>query len=82
VKVGGGEIGGTAQVGGVDVRTGDWVVGDRDGVTVVPGEQLDAVLAAGRARADKEAGMFLRLRSGATTVELLGLDTGPVGRPG
>jgi len=80
VKVSGGEIGGTARVGDVDVHTGDWVVADRDGVTVIPGEHLDAVLQAGHARADKEAGMFLRLRSGATTVDLLGLDTGPVKR--
>lgn len=80
VKVRGGEIGGTARVGDVDVRTGDWVVGDADGVTVVPGEALDTVLAAGQARADKEAAMFERLRGGATTVELLGLDTGPVRR--
>lgn len=80
VKVRGGEIGGTARVGDVDVRTGDWVVGDRDGVTVVPADALDEVIAAGHARADKEEGMFGRLRAGATTVELLGLDTGPVRR--
>jgi hypothetical protein len=32
------------------------------------------VLAAGRARAEKEAGFFAALRDGTTTVELLGLD--------
>jgi len=80
-KVAGGEIGGTARVGGVVVGPGDWVVGDRDGVTVVPGDALDDVLAAGRARADKEEEMFARLRDGATTVELLGLDTARVRRP-
>jgi 4-hydroxy-4-methyl-2-oxoglutarate aldolase len=80
VKVRGGEIGGVARVGDVDVETGDWVVGDRDGVTVVPRSALEEVLAAGQARADKEAGMFERLRGGATTVELLGLDTSPVRR--
>jgi len=81
VKVSGGEIGGTARVGDVDVATGDWVVADRDGVTVVSGADVDAVIAAGRARADKEAVMFEKLRAGATTVELLGLDTAPVRRP-
>lgn len=80
VKVAGGAIGGTARVGGVDVRTGDWVVGDRDGVTVIPAEHLDEVIAAGQARADKESAMFTKLREGATTVELLGLDTSPVTR--
>ena len=34
-----GEIGGHVTVGGVDVQAGDWVVGDRDGVTVVPGDR-------------------------------------------
>jgi 4-hydroxy-4-methyl-2-oxoglutarate aldolase len=81
VKLRGGEIGGTATVGEVEVRTGDWVVGDRDGVTVVPADAIEEILSAGTARADKETVMFSKLRSGATTVELLGLDTGSVGRP-
>ncbi|HVM63852.1 MAG TPA: hypothetical protein VMU14_03250 [Acidimicrobiales bacterium] len=80
VKVEGGDIGGTARVGDVDVATGDWVVGDRDGVTVVPATELDDVIARGRARADKEHVMFSKLRAGATTVELLGLDPGSVHR--
>ena len=75
-----GEIGGHATVGGVDVHAGDWVVGDRDGVTVVPGGEIDAVLAAGRARADKEIGLFAALRAGQTTIELLGLDPSPITR--
>lgn len=79
-KVAGGAIGGTARVGDVDVATGDWVVCDRDGVAVVPGSALEQVLAAGQARADKEQAMFAKLRGGATTVELLGLDTGSVRR--
>jgi 4-hydroxy-4-methyl-2-oxoglutarate aldolase len=79
-KVSGGEIGRTAVVGAVDVHTGDWIVADRDGVTVILGEALDAVVDAGQKRADKEQGMFTRLRSGATTVDLLGLDTSSVRR--
>ena len=65
-------------MGGVEVRLGDWVVGDVDGVTVVPGDALDEVLGAGRSRAEKEAGMFVRLREGATTLELLSLDPAPI----
>jgi 4-hydroxy-4-methyl-2-oxoglutarate aldolase len=65
-------------VGDVVVELGDWVVGDTDGVVVIPGADLDTVLAAGRARADKEAGLFAALRAGATTLELLDLDPGPV----
>jgi 4-hydroxy-4-methyl-2-oxoglutarate aldolase len=82
VKVEGGDIGGTASVGDVDVATGDWVVGDRDGVTVVPATALDEVIARGRARAEKEHVMFSKLRAGATTIELLGLDPGSVHRSG
>jgi 4-hydroxy-4-methyl-2-oxoglutarate aldolase len=81
VKLTGGEIGTTAMVGDVEVATGDWVVGDRDGVVAIAADQLDEVLEAGEARAKKESGMFTRLRSGATTVELLGLDTTSVRRP-
>ena len=66
------------MVGGVEVGAGDWVVGDGDGVTVVPGGALDTVLGAGQARADKEARFFTELRGGATTVGLLGLDPSPI----
>ena len=48
---------------------------DVDGVAFVPREALSEVLAAGRDREAKEAGFFEALRSGSTTVELLGLDT-------
>jgi 4-hydroxy-4-methyl-2-oxoglutarate aldolase len=50
------------------------VVGDVDGVVVVPGDALDDVIAAAQARAATEIDLFERLRAGATTVELLGLD--------
>ena len=80
VKVAGGEVGGRVRVGDVEVTTGDWVVGDADGVVVVPGDRLDEVITAARARADKEARMFDQLRGGATTIELLGLDPSPVTR--
>ena len=80
-KVAGGRIGGTVTVGGVTVDTGDWVVADSDGVTVIARADLTATIERGRARADKEARMFSKLKDGATTVELLGLDTSSVERP-
>ena len=76
-----GSIGVRANVGGVEVLAGDWVVGDRDGVTVVPGDRLADVLAAARARAAREHGLFASLRAGQTTIELLGLDSSPITRP-
>jgi 4-hydroxy-4-methyl-2-oxoglutarate aldolase len=69
-----GATGGSVEVGDVEVHTGDWLVGDPDGVTVVPASQLDAVLAAGSARAERERALFDALRDGKTTVELLGVD--------
>ena len=75
-----GAIGSRANVGDIDVEMGDWIVGDRDGVVVVPGGALDAVLAAGRGRAEKEQRMFEALRAGQTTVELLDLDPSPITR--
>jgi 4-hydroxy-4-methyl-2-oxoglutarate aldolase len=73
-----GATGGSVEVGDVEVHTGDWLVGDPDGVTVVPASQLDAVLAAGSARADRERALFDAFRDGKTTVELLGLDPTPI----
>ena len=66
------------QCGGVLVEPGDWVVGDADGVVVVPGATIADVINAGRVRAAKEAAMFRALWEGKTTVELLGLDPSPI----
>jgi 4-hydroxy-4-methyl-2-oxoglutarate aldolase len=73
-----GTVGATANVGDVDVSLGDWVVGDADGVTIVALEKLDDVLAAGRARAQKESHMFEQLKAGRTTIDLLDLDPTPI----
>ena len=75
-------MGTPVRVGGVEVAAGDWVVADVDGVTFVGAAELERVLAAGRAREAKEAGFFEALRSGSTTVELLGLDASLVHQPG
>ena len=79
-KVGPGRIGGDAVVGDVTIATGDIVVGDRDGVVAIAADDVDAVRAAGEARAAKEQEHFEQLRSGRTTVELLGLDTSSITR--
>lgn len=69
-----GEVGGPVTVGDVTVHTDDTVVGDADGVVVIPAGQFDEVVAAARHRSDREQDLFRRLQSGETTVELLGLD--------
>jgi len=73
-----GGTGGSVEIGDVVVHTGDWLVGDPDGVTVVPSGQLDDVVAAGEARAERERALFDALRAGKTTVELLELDPTPI----
>ena len=75
-----GRVGARAVVGDVEVRAGDWIVGDDDGVTVIPGDRLESVVTAGAARAEKEARLFADLRDGATTLTLLGLDPAPIER--
>jgi 4-hydroxy-4-methyl-2-oxoglutarate aldolase len=69
-----GTAGSPVRVGGVRVSAGDWVVGDVDGVTIVPAGGLSDVLAAGEGREAKEASYFASLREGKSTVELLALD--------
>ena len=76
-----GTVGAPVRVGGVLVGPGDWVVADVDGVTFVPAAALEQVLAAGREREAKEAGFFEALRSGSTTIELLGLDATLISEP-
>jgi 4-hydroxy-4-methyl-2-oxoglutarate aldolase len=76
-----GAVGRPARVGGVLVAPGDWVVADVDGVTFVARESVDDVLEAGRTREAKEEGFFESLRSGSTTVELLGLNAALVEGP-
>ena len=73
-----GSVGAPVTVAGATVIAGDWVVADADGVVIVPGESLDDVLAAGRARAETEGGFFEALRGGATTLDLLDLDVSPI----
>jgi 4-hydroxy-4-methyl-2-oxoglutarate aldolase len=73
VKASAPSVGGAIRMSGVDVAPGDLVVADDDGVVVLPAAELPRVLAAGEARAAKEAEFMRRLAEGATTVDLLGL---------
>ena len=62
------------RIGDVTIEPRDLVVGDGDGVVVVPGAQVDTILAAGRAREDDETLIMQRLESGESTLEIYGLD--------
>jgi 4-hydroxy-4-methyl-2-oxoglutarate aldolase len=69
----GGSIDGTVAVAGAPVRSGDIVLGDDDGVVVVPLEQAAAVLAAAQAHLIKEEGWVARIRSGVSIPEMFAL---------
>ena len=60
-------------IGDVQIHPGDIIVGDQDGLVVVPHDEVDAVLAKSRAREAQEAMFREQIRKGATTVELLRL---------
>ena len=66
-------VGKPQLITGVPVAAGDLVVADDDGVVIVPAAEAERVLAAGEARAAKEAAMMGQLKQGATTLELMGL---------
>lgn len=70
----GGTVGQTVTVGDVDVSPGDWVMGDTDGVVVIPRGHLNDVIDAATARFEYEQQVFQDLKDGQTTIELFGLD--------
>lgn len=68
-----GTVGAPIVLGGVAIRTGDIIVGDRDGLVVVLAEDVEMAIRTSQAREDKEAATRAQLRAGKTTVELIGL---------
>ena len=68
-----GSIDDAVEVGGVEIRPGDTVVLDADGVVVVSRERLDAVLAAARDRAEREEAKRAKLSAGSLSYDLDGL---------
>ena len=61
------------ELGGAQIRPGDTVVLDTDGVVVVTRERLDAVLAAARERAERELAKRAKLTAGSLSYDLDGL---------
>ena len=68
-----GQVGVPVVLGGIVVRTGDIVVGDRDGLVVVLAEEVESAIEASEAREDKEKKTRDLLAAGTSTVELLGV---------
>jgi 4-hydroxy-4-methyl-2-oxoglutarate aldolase len=78
VRSGPGNVGLPVIVGGVAVESGDMVVGDRDGVVIVPRARLDAVLTRLETVRKAEAALEAKVAAGLTVPswieELLGSD--------
>ena len=70
---GNGAIGEPVLLGDVTVRRGDLVLGDADGVVILPPENIDNLLAEAEARERKEQAILDRLRRGETTIAVYGL---------
>jgi 4-hydroxy-4-methyl-2-oxoglutarate aldolase len=68
-----GAIGEPVIVGGAEIRQGDAVVLDVDGVAVVESERVQPVLEAARERAEKERVKRSKLEGGALSYDLDGL---------
>jgi 4-hydroxy-4-methyl-2-oxoglutarate aldolase len=69
-----GSINVTVSCGGVSVDPGDIVVGDDDGVSVVPAEDAEAVLEASREKLESEADLRERVEAGEYLYEIGGYD--------
>ena len=63
-KNGPGELRGSVSMGGTTVRNGDFVIGDADGVVVVPRERADDVVAGGQAQLAKEEQSIAAAKAG------------------
>ena len=68
-----GSLGVPVELDGVEIRPGDLVCADADGLAVVPAAHVEAVEAAVAALEAKEAGIVAELRRGRTTVDVFGL---------
>lgn len=58
------------QFGGVQVRPGDIIMGDKSGVVVVPVERVDEVLEKAESLFQKEEAMVAMIREGKTMTEM------------
>ena len=60
------------RIGAVVVQQGDLVVGDRDGVVVLPASSVPEALAGGARREREETDKIARIRAGEKTIDIYG----------
>lgn len=68
-----GAIGEPIRIGTVEIHRGDLVVGDEDGVVVVPADRAAEVVAAGARRQAGERDIIARVRAGESTLKIYDL---------
>jgi 4-hydroxy-4-methyl-2-oxoglutarate aldolase len=68
-----GKINVPISCGGIAVQPGDWIVGDDDGVVVVPQADLEAITQAGLAIEDKERDIAAQIDAGTRIADILGM---------
>lgn len=64
-----GETGVSVRIGDVDVCDGDWVVGDMDGLTVIPKAELEETVAQAESIAAAEIACWERVLAGASLLD-------------
>jgi 4-hydroxy-4-methyl-2-oxoglutarate aldolase len=67
------------RIGEIVVTQGDLVIGDRDGVVILPATCVEDALLAGASRERDEAGKIARIRRGERTIDIYGF--GETGGP-
>jgi 4-hydroxy-4-methyl-2-oxoglutarate aldolase len=73
-RTGRGALKSPMTVGEVLIHHGDLVVGDRDGVLVLPATRVASIIDAAEQRGRKEEEYMAKIAAGQTTLELYGLD--------
>jgi len=73
-KLGLGFINHSILIGGIIVQPGDLIVGDDDGIVVVPQGKITEIMNASLARIEKEKEKRAKLKKGITSVELNNLE--------
>lgn len=61
-------------IGDCMIHPGDIIIGDRDGVVVVPQDRMDEAIEKSKAREEKEEKVRKQLREGKTSIQIYGWD--------
>ncbi len=78
----GGAIDGAVSCGGVSVSPGDLIIGDADGVTVVPYSRIEDTLAAANGLLEKEQKALAGLARGGSLADVYGVPEVTMVKPG